>query len=442
MSFLDKEKEFNQTFIDLVDIKLTDENIIRNLDELRNNRDEELISKIVNNFSSFTEDQKSEINKLLDCILKTPETRDHEDFRVVVGHIIKLSEVLELIKGKNIESLDIYSSKAMIMNDKGLELQGKNVSIITPELYMFGNNKIILDGLNGEDPNPPQADEGTALIPAEPGSPGKAGHSAGNFLGVVNAVYNPAGLIISANGGNGGSGQNGGDGHKGENGKDAPDPETSKKSRILIDSSKDFKPSFGTSEETLTIEYKTEGKLGKKGGDSAVGGIGGFGGKKGYIELLSSNSNSVINIGIEQNEGTQAENGSPGKPGSGGESGKDKLQTYTKVKYIPQRGAGYSTEFWSSITTKDHDPPKVDDGCKPPDGVVNDKDREPPPEAVPMTWYKPLIEYKKCFTENLGNKFLKHNTEEFFSTLHEIQGTLGNNSEIDLSSNHMAEDAV
>lgn len=448
LDFWANEKSFNQVLLDLVNIKLSEQTLIDNLNKLKKDRNNErLISDIVKGFGSFTEEQKSEIKKLLDCILKSPEVKDNGDLKIVVGHIVKLSEVLELIskenKSKNIKSLCIYSSKAIIMDNKSLELRSKNVSIISPEWYMFGMNKITLDGEDGKPHDSSKAADvnGCNLDGygknGDDGLPGKSGHSAGNFLGVGSEFFNPSGLTISANGGTGGNGQDGGNGSKGKDGSDAEaykDFEATKTDSLgrEIDVKK-YEPNGiqDGNERVLSSkikkqDYKRAGTSGMKGGSGGKGGKGGLGGESGIVEI-SSIKIKEPQIKIFVCNGSDGKNGKSGDNGQGGKHGKDAYTTFFKET---QRAAASGALFATTVVNyglqnsrMSDDKGKANDGDVP--KTLNSKDIENP-QKIEMTWYEPFIQYKKYMAENIANKFLKHNTEEFLKALNEIQGNLGN----------------
>lgn len=360
-------------------------------------------------------------------MLKSPESKDNGEHRVIVGQIIKLSEVLELIQGKKIDSLYIYAGKAIIFDDNSLEAHGKNVSIIAPEWYMFGVNKITVDGLKGENHNPLKAAEGKSYgEKGADGLPGKPGRSAGNFLGIGDKFYNSSALTISANGGEGGQGQNGGNGKIGKSGR-STDPQYDEKGRTPGKKREKKESKFAVFISTIYTPYSTFGEKGEQGGDAGKGGKGGLGGNSGHIELFKDNDQNVIKCTTKS--GKEGINGDHGNFGKGGPSGEDQVATHVSVSTIRDKGKTSTKEYWQDHTSKPHEPPNGEDG-RIPDGL-NSSNRQNPETTIDMIWYKPLIEYKKFMAKNLGNKFLHHNTEGFFKILNEIQGNLGNASEID-----------
>ncbi|WP_009630070.1 GTPase [Synechocystis sp. PCC 7509] len=431
LNFLVREEEFNQILINLVNIQLNDENVIKSLDQLKNNRNnEDLISTIVRDFGNFTEAQKSQINKLLDYLLKSPESKDIGDRRIIVGRIVKLSEVLDFIKGKNTESLCIYSSKALILDDKSLDLPGKNVSIIAPEWYMFGSNTITLDGLDGQAHDLPKATDGaTDGQKGADGLPGKPGHSAGNFLGVGNTFYNSSALTISAIGGKGGLGQNGGNGHDGRSETDA-DAYKNSIHTLSYESPDKYKPivghPYGVPRKKTTSgwgsitdyeyqDYKNEGLNGQVGGNGGAGGLGGLGGKRGIFEIFNTKNQGISAVSED------GENGQDGNPGNGGIGGKHGQDAYTTFYVSTNNRSRGSSTCGLEDSRMSGDKGRANNGIS----LLSPGSKEPDQEQkIEMIWYKPFIEYRKFMAENIGNKFLKHNTEELLKALSEIQGRL------------------
>jgi len=437
LGFLNEERRFNQVLISLVEIKLSDESVIRKLYELKtkdHRNNEALISELVDGFIGFTKPQKLQINQLLDCILKSPESKDQGNQRIVVGQVIKLSEALALIKDKEVESLCICAAKAVIMDAQDLTLPSINVSILSPEWYMFGANTIRLDGKNGKPLAQEKANSGaTDGADGDDGVPGNRGHNGGDFLGVGNAFYNSLGLTVNVNGGKGGSGQNGGDGHKGQDGRAAENPRdatdakgstaANRSERIVV--AKSTTPSWFGSYETTTAKYKTFGELGGKGGNSGRGGKGGTGGESGLVSTFQKSSEAKVNI--IRNAGGSGISGSPGSAGLGGSSSKSKLQTSSSTE-SSDMGPGPSPtaagpEFWQNIEEEEYNP-KSGPAGKTPDELNPEESKPLDNKKVDMIWYEPFIEYKKNVAESLGNKYLKHYIEKFIGTLNEIQGKL------------------
>ena len=443
LDFLDKERMFNQALVDLVEIKLNDENLIKKLDKLKGSRNDEDISAVVSDFTSFTKSQKSQINQLLDCMFKAPESKVNQNQRIVVGHIIKLSEVLDLINGKDLDSLCIYAAKAVIMDNQDLKLPSKNISILSPEWYMFGANTIKLDGLglDAEPHSKSKADSGaTEGANGSDGLPGNPGHSGGNFLGVVTTFYNPSSLKVSSIGGYGGSGQDGGDGYKGKDGDNAPDYPTKKDMGIEVkvlstDTYVDFKDSWKDKKYVDSAIQKKEGGVGLKGGDAGRGGQGGNYGSNGQILIIGlENFQKSNEAKVDSKAG---KDGKAGNAGKGGKHGKDKFASYSYENTGVGTPAGLTSSGSSMVwSNKQEKAPVIkaadgsevvqtaDDGSVP--NELNSSGIQKP-TPVDMIWYKPFVEYKKYIGKNLGNKYFRYYTEEFFKKFNEIQGRLSSN---------------
>ncbi|NEP07595.1 MAG: hypothetical protein F6K25_16560 [Okeania sp. SIO2G4] len=166
-------------------------------------------------------------------------------------------------------------------------------------------------------------------------------------------------------------------------------------------------------------KYTTKGIDGEKGGNGGQGGCAGNGGKVGTIELINANEVTEKHTGIQVSNHTsqKGEPGESGTPGKGGKGGKDKTAIYQK-SYKRRTG---TIGRWKDEKT--YDRKNGSDGKK--EELHNSKGIAEP-ENVEMIWYKPFVEYKKFMLKNLDNKFLKHNTEEFFQQLHKIQGDYSN----------------
>ncbi|XP_014270238.1 uncharacterized protein [Halyomorpha halys] len=254
------------------------------------------------------------LNRVLDNTLKYEiEVSSSEIDRIVVkGMNLKLSDVSELLRNKDIKFLKVYALHKVFI-DISLDLTGREIqmAIVAPVWEVVGSQSIILDGNPGIDHNPQKARNGMGYgengldgLPGEPGGP------AGNFKGIGKHYINEKNLHISTNGGAGGRGQDGGDGSDGYDGDDCPDCWT--KEYMLL---------------TLvynSIEYKYPGGKGGNGGD---GGIGGYGGHKGSISIIKVGAESGV-VYAKQT----ARDGLPGADGIGGSHGKGGQFFWLKIR--------------------------------------------------------------------------------------------------------------
>jgi|GEM_PF-2267927 len=425
LDFWNQQKEFNQTLDQLIDIKLDEKITIDLLDKVRNGGDKTLLPGLGgSNYANFTQSQKNEIDQLLASLLTPPKfergkSEHDKDTVLVLGCIVKLSEVLDsqdLTRGDNKKSLHIFASKAFIM-DRDLERHGKNVSILAPEWYIFGSNKITLDGSGGKPHTSQKAADGKIFgQQGEDGAPGEPGGSAGNFLGIAHTFifHDSSALTIHANGGNGGPGQDGGDGHSGRKGIDAKDPKEDEKNRKFL-------RRWEESDLIRTVhycEFKLLGSDGEKGGDAGKGGQGGQGGHAGNIEIIGHSCSDIKTL---SKLGKRGQDGKHGKVGSGGKGGKNKLQTHaSQISCYPDEDYTtkcINTEWWSLPTLEDGKSGHQGTLFETPN-TIGIKQSEP----CNMIWYQPLIQYKEHMLKNLRNKFLKRKTEDFLDVLNEIQG--------------------
>lgn len=225
-----------------------------------------------------------------------------------------------LLKCEEIAIYGVYSIKI----DNEVKLPGKNLVMIAPEISVINNQKITLDGKNGE--KPPEVFQGTSAD----GSAGDAGESSGSFFGYCSSMnsIDYGKLVISANGGRGGDGQDGSKGKSGDKGEPAQ--------LTHLENAKMYAKgdaiSYNNVGDTENWEWKVEircsqhggeGKIGKNGG---TGGEGGKGGLAGTITDVQENKKGINILHKISEIGENGNNGKPGEGGDGGEHGNDLCQ--------------------------------------------------------------------------------------------------------------------
>jgi len=228
-----------------------------------------------------------------------------------------------------------------IFIDQNINLAGEetNFKLIAPNWEVVGNRTIRLDGLAGRNSFSRKAPE--VYTPGgrgNDGAHGVAGGNAGNFFGVATFIANEDGLIISANGGQGGNGQDGGDGRRGRDG--------SKACMWCQVSSSHFRPTgsystmrndfeYGISPIWINLSpdwniYKLYGEHGSPGGNGGNGGLGGSGGRPGKVLLIGQAFQDpnlkLITVSLA------GRNGVSGLGGTGGGGGKNGDSKIVKVK--------------------------------------------------------------------------------------------------------------
>lgn len=245
------------------------------------------------------------------------QTLDTEKSNIRVQCIyLKLSDLRQIIIANRFNKIKSYELFAIdtIFIDYNLRLNNtENLVIISPVWIVIGGNRWInLNGNNGE--NHPEQN----LESSRPGLPGRAGGSAGNFLGVAFEIKNSHMLKISTIGGNGGDGQSGARGNDGEMG-----------------SSNDIVPlgsKLGPNSGAYVFGAMGDVPAGP-GGDGGAGGYGGYCGDMQLIIDSVSISQSLISIptcGI----GRKGKDGKAGPGGLGGRGGRYGDDTFYHCDFI------------------------------------------------------------------------------------------------------------
>lgn len=267
-----------------------------------------------------------------------------EGTMVIKGYEVKLSDfvrtngdIYNLCNHKiDLKVVKVFSSYSIVI-DRDVDVAGSHFKLffIAPKWEVIGDRRIAVDGTIGK--YMPRASGGnsrnTTGVDGEPGDPGGPG---GNFFGSGDTFVDGHRLVITANGGVGGSGQYGGNGYDQEIARhvdvsalgmipcgmyyDICRGKEKKYQLNLLDNHGNYSDFVcqGLYEKgnMESCAFKMFGREGDEGGRGGHGGRGGMGGLPGSIKLVALNNDSHISTyGISGRRGTDGGGGVGGKSG-------------------------------------------------------------------------------------------------------------------------------
>lgn len=283
------------------------------------------------------------------CLKKDSEPKiskscPEEGIMLIKGYEVKVSnfvringDIYNFCSYKTaLKVVKVFSSYSLVI-DRDVDVAGSQFKLffIAPKWVVVGDRRIAVDGTIGKYMPTASGGNSTNMTGAD-GDPGDPGGPGGNFFGSGDTFVNGHRLVITANGGIGGSGQYGGNGYDQTIGRhvdisalgeipcgmyyDICKGKEKKYQLNLLDNHGNYSDFIcqGLYERgnMESCSFRMFGWHGDEGGRGGHGGRGGKGGLPGFVKLVALNNDSHISTyRISGRRGTDGGGGVGGKSG-------------------------------------------------------------------------------------------------------------------------------